>query len=80
MNTSEDLKQVLKLTQKNPIQLSEGDYLCAIDEMQGLCLHCRELTNYGVEGDAAGYTCECCDNSTVIGTEDSLLYGAIAIV
>ena len=73
------LKQAVKEAQRNPIAISEDEYHRANDEMQGICLICRDLTNYGVEGDAEGYTCEQCDNPTIIGTEDCLFHDAITI-
>ena len=44
------------------------------DELNGICLECREETNFGtVEYDAEGYECESCGEPTVIGAQEYLL-------
>lgn len=44
----------------------------------GVCLACGELA-YGVEPDACGYECECCEKRKVFGLEQAVLMGLVEI-
>jgi len=60
--------------------ISERAYHDAVNDNAGFCINCMEFTaDSGVEPDAEGYQCEVCDESTVMGTEEALLAGYLAI-
>ena len=59
--------------------ISEGEYLEAVDAMEGFCTSCKDFTRDCVEPDAAKYECPACEKKTVYGAEDSLILGFIDI-
>jgi len=46
------------------------------DGTTGICVDCGEFAS-GVEPDARGYTCECCDHKSVYGVEEALMQGLV---
>ena len=63
-----------------PTVMTEDTYLDHRESYDGYCTRCREFTNLGgVEPDARGYLCESCGQPSVVGAEEALLEGLIAI-
>lgn len=60
--------------------VSEDEYLDHRDSDDGYCRHCGDFTVFGgVEPDACGYECEVCGLSSVVGTEEAMVFGYIVI-
>ena len=55
------------------------DYEAAVEDYGGWCTNCAAFTASGVEPDAEGYTCEFCEEKTVLGAEQALLEGRISV-
>jgi hypothetical protein len=61
------------------LELDEGEYYDLESDYSGFCLGCGEIAS-GVEPDASGYRCECCDANRVCGLEQGVLMGRVRIV
>ena len=62
------------------MNMTEEEYHSYTNDFAGYCTSCKDVTNHsGVEGDAEGYECEECGESTVMGVEQALLMGHISI-
>lgn len=60
--------------------LSSDEYRDHANSYHGYCTDCDDVTNFaGVEGDAEGYVCEECGESTVQGMLNALIDGNISI-
>ncbi|RLF43963.1 MAG: hypothetical protein DRN17_05360 [Thermoplasmata archaeon] len=46
-----------------------------INENDGFCIECGEISYGGVEPDAMNYLCEECGEKKVVGMETAILYG-----
>lgn len=56
--------------------LDEYNALC--NQYCGICLNCEEIDD-GIEPDAEGYKCPCCDSDSVMGIEQALITGNITL-
>ena len=56
-----------------------SEYMSHCSEMDGVCLACGEWSMGGVEPDASGYPCECCDAERVMGAENAMICGRVRI-
>lgn len=61
------------------MKLSTARYEEAAENGEGYCTHCDEFTCEDVEGDADGYDCPECQNPTVMGAENALIYEHLEI-
>jgi hypothetical protein len=59
-----------KMVYASESEISEGT--------NGICVVCGEEA-YGVEPDARGYECECCEKKGVYGLEELALMGKIVL-
>lgn len=62
-------------TPKQIYTVSEDD---ALDGTKGICLACGEIQD-GVEPDARGYECDCCEKRRVYGIEEALMMGFVTL-
>jgi len=68
------------MSQFNPIEISEEEYLEHTESYDGICLHCGEWSFGGCEPDARNYECESCGLKKVMGAEMALVAGHLDIV
>jgi hypothetical protein len=60
--------------------MSEDDYLEHVDNYDGYCAECDDITRDGMtEGDAENYPCDQCGKNTCMGIEQALIVGKIEI-
>lgn len=59
--------------------MSPEEFQSLDDDCCGLCIRCGEVTVGGVEPDARGYECECCEANGVYGAQELLMMGLIRI-
>lgn len=64
-------------TSTTPIEITEEEYLEAVEDNAGFCTVCEEFTGDFAEPDARHYLCECCGQRTVFGAEQALIEGLI---
>jgi hypothetical protein len=62
-----------------PKAMTAEEYQQHEEENDGVCMWCGEWTEGGVEGDAAGYECTNCERFAVMGTQEALLMGLLAV-
>ena len=60
-------------------RVGETDFLDARDSYRGWCTECLDFTRDCTEPDAHGYRCPDCSGMTVMGAENALISGAIAV-
>lgn len=60
---------------KNRIQVTMDE---VEDGTLGVCLACGEIAE-GVEPDARGYECDCCEKKKVYGLEEAVLMGFVDV-
>lgn len=62
------------------MQMTEAEYHQHVQDYDGYCTACEEVTQYGdVEPDARNRKCLDCDRRTVMGVEQALIAGHIEI-
>jgi len=61
------------------IEISSSEFSELSSDGGGFCIACGEEAS-GVEPDARGYECECCDANKVYGLEELLMMGFVSIV
>lgn len=68
-----------KITERDPLQLTESEYHEHEDSLLGVCVECR--ANRGdCEPDAAEYPCEECGGDSVYGVPELLMMGLVEIL
>ena len=61
------------------VVMSESEFTENRECYNGICRKCRSIKDGGVEPDAENYRCEECGENAVMGIENALLTGIIAI-
>jgi hypothetical protein len=64
------------MNHRQPIQITEAEYVELNENYGGFCIECRDEA-YGVEPDARRYRCESCGALAVYGVEELLIRGLI---
>jgi len=63
------------------IQLSEEEYRYHVDQQDGFCTECQEITRLGdTEPDAREYLCPDCQQLTCMGMEEALQEGEVQLI
>jgi hypothetical protein len=62
------------------IKMTESEYVEHVEENNGICLKCGDITCGGVEPDATNYMCESCNRHGVYGIEVALMSGYIEFI
>jgi hypothetical protein len=64
-----------------PIEITENDYRNLALDHPGFCQSCREiLDEASCEPDAINYTCELCEQNTLMGLDYAILLGYVNVV
>ena len=58
-----------------PIRFKLADVEEAVENNEGFCLACGEISESGVEMDASGYHCDSCGQDKVEGAGNILIMG-----
>jgi hypothetical protein len=61
-------------------KITEEEYVDATENYMGFCTECCAFTTDTVEPDAEDYSCDDCENNTVVGAEQALIMGLIELV